>query len=112
MDSNLKSWSSSKNSYIESIKKCVVEIDKLRDIEKITNQFLDNEMIEKSYISDVDPKTGIITINLNAPNDLYNKTLKDIINIDIKNKADLLSLFQEYNIAKKNMIKLNMLLKW
>ena len=100
-----------KKSYIESIKKSVVEIDKLRDIEKITNQFLDNEMIEKSYISDVDPKTGIITINLNAPNDLYNKTLKDIINIDIKNKADLLSLFQEYNIAKKEYDQIKYALK-
>ena len=53
-----------KKSYIESIKESVVEIDKLRDIDNIISHFLTNPMIEKSYLSDVDPSTGIITVNL------------------------------------------------
>ena len=89
-----------KKSYIESIKESVVEIDKLKDIDNIISHFLSNDMIEKSYLSDVDPSTGIITVNLTAPANLYNKTLTDIIKIDVKNKADLLALFQEFNTAK------------
>lgn len=100
-----------KKSYIDSIKESIIEIDKLRDIENITSHFLNNEMIEKSYLSDVDPSTGIITVNLTAPANLYNKTLTDIIQIDVKNKADLLALFQEFNTAKKEYDQIKFALK-
>ncbi|MBE6157828.1 MAG: stage IV sporulation protein A [Firmicutes bacterium] len=100
-----------KQSYINSIKESVIEIDKLRDIENITTNFITNENIEKAYLSDIDPSTGIITVNLTAPNNLYNKTLTDIIKIDVKNKADLLALFQEFNIAKKEYDSIKYALK-
>lgn len=90
-----------KMNYIDAIKESVVEIDKLRDIENITNGFLENDVIEKAYLSEVDPATGVITISLNAPADLYEKTLTNIINIDVNSKAELLSLFQDFNIAKR-----------
>ena len=90
-----------KKSYISSIKESIIEIDKIKDVEKITNKLLENEYIEKCYLSNIDTSTGIITVNITAPNELYNETLKEIINIDIKNKADLLYLFQEFNTAKK-----------
>ena len=89
-----------KKKYIESIKESVVEVNKLRDIDNITSHFLDNEYIEKAYLSNVDPSTGEVTITLDAPSELYNNVLTDIIKIDVKNKAELLSLFQEYNEAK------------
>lgn len=89
-----------KKKYIESIKESIVEVDKLRDIDNITSHFLDNEYIEKAYLSNVDPSTGEVTITLDAPSELYNNVLTDIIKIDVKNKAELLSLFQEYNEAK------------
>ena len=73
----------------------------MEEYEKITNKLLENEYIEKCYLSEIDTSTGIITVNITAPEELYNKTLKEIINIDIKNKADLLYLFQEFNTAKK-----------
>ncbi len=89
-----------KQSYIDCIKESVVEVDKLRDIENITKHFLGNENIEKAYLSNVDPSTGEVIVSLEAPAELYNKVLTDIIKIDVRNKAELLSLFQEYNEAK------------
>lgn len=100
-----------KKEYIKCIKESVVEVDKLRDIDSITSHFLDNPMIEKSYLSEVDPSTGIVTINLTAPANLYNETLTEIINVDVKNKADLLSLFQDFNIAKKEYDQIKYALK-
>ncbi len=100
-----------KEAYMNAIRESVVEIDKLKDIEHITDHFLNNEMIEKAYLSEVDPATGIITVTLTAPADLYNKTLTDIIKIDVKNKADLLALFQEYNVAKKEYDQIKYALK-
>ena len=100
-----------KKSYIDSIKESIIEIDKLKDIENITNHFIENEYIEKAYLSDVDSSTGIVTVNLVATKGLYQKTLEEIIKVDIKNKADLLSLFQEFNTAKKEYDQIKYALK-
>lgn len=100
-----------KKAYIESIKESVTEIDKIKDVEKITNHFLENEYIEKSYLSDIDTSTGIITVNLTAPNKLYNEVLKDLIDVDIQSKSDLLSLFQELHTAKKEYDQMKYALK-
>ena len=100
-----------KQSYIESIKESVSEVNKLKDIENITKAFINNENIERAYISEVDPSTGIVTINLEAPNDLYNEVLTDIIKIDVKNKAQLLQLFQDYDEAKTEYDQIKYALK-
>ena len=89
-----------KKHYIERIKESVIEIDKLRDINTIIKHFQDSDYISKSYLSNVDPSTGEVTINLDAPNDLYDEVLKDIIGVKINNKSELLKLFQDYNEAK------------
>ena len=89
-----------KKEYIEKIKESVVSVDKLRDIEGITNHFLNSDIIKNAYISDVDTGTGIVTITLEAPDDLFNEVLKSTIGFDIKTKADLLKIFQDYNESK------------
>ena len=96
-----------KKEYIAKIKEEVVEVNRLRDIDKINSHFRESEYIAKSYISEVDPGTGEVTINLEAPPGLYSKVLNDIIGASVSTKADLLSLFQELNVARKeyNQIK-------
>ena len=96
-----------KKEYISKIKEEVTEVNKLKDIDKINNHFRESEYIAKSYISEVDPSTGEVTINLEAPPGLYSKVLNDIMGISVSTKADLLALFQELNIARHeyNQIK-------
>lgn len=96
-----------KAEYIEKIKESVTEVDRLRDIDGITSHFENSEHISKAYISNVDTSTGIVTINLEAPDYLYDEILKDTIGIEIKNRADLITIFQDYNEAKTeyNQIK-------
>lgn len=89
-----------KQIYVDKIKESVIEIEKLRDIDSITSHFVDCEYISKAYLSDVNTSTGEVTVTLNAPNELYNQVLKDIIGIDVASRADLLKLFQDYNEAK------------
>lgn len=89
-----------KKIYVEKIRESVVEIDKLRDIDTINNHFTNCEYISKSYLSNVDTATGEVTVTLQAPNELYDQILKDIIGVNIQSKAALLSLFQDYKEAK------------
>ena len=100
-----------KRKYIEVIRESVMEVDKLRDIEKITDHFRSNDVIEKAYLSDVNPATGVVTINLEAPSSLYSEVLKDIIKIDVTSKAGLLSLFQDYEEAKNEYDQIKYALK-
>ena len=100
-----------KKNYIDAIKESVIEIDKLRDVEKINEHFLDIPYISKSYLSEIDPATGEVTINLEAPDELYNQVLTDIIHIDVTNRAQLLSLFQDYDEAKKEYDQIKYALK-
>ena len=86
--------------YIEKIKESVTEVDKLRDIENITSHFESTEHISKAYISSVDTSTGVVTINLETPDYLYDEVLKETMGINVRSKADLLMLFQDYNEAK------------
>ena len=89
-----------KKHYIEKIKESVTEINKIRDVDNITSHFSDSEFISKAYLSDVDTGNGEITINLESPTELYNKVLNEIIGVDVSSKANLLAIFQEYNVAK------------
>lgn len=89
-----------KKEYITKIKESVVSVNKLKDIDGITNHFIDSSVIENAYISNVDTESGTATITLEASNDLYNETLKNTIGFEIKSRADLLKIFQEYNESK------------
>lgn len=100
-----------KKIYMDKIKESVVEVDKLRDINLITNHFTDCEYINRAYLSDVDTKTGVVTINLDAKEGLYDEVLRDIIKIDVKSKSDLLRLFQDFNEAKTEYDQIKSALK-
>lgn len=90
-----------KKEYISKIRESVIEIDKLRDIDTITTHFEDSEYINKAYLSNVDTSTGIVTMSLEAPEELYSKVLKEFIDIDINNKVEVLKLFQDYSESKQ-----------
>ncbi len=100
-----------KKKYIDAIRESVIEIDKLRDVEKINEHFMGIDVISKSYLSNIDPATGEVTINLESPSELYNQVLSDIIQIDVTSKAQLLSLFQDFNEAKREYDQIKYALK-
>lgn len=100
-----------KKIYIEKIKESIAPVDKLRDIEGITSSFNGCEFISKAYLSEVNSATGEVTISLHAPSHLYNQVLKEIIGINVANRAELLSLFQDYHEAKNEYDQIKSALK-
>ncbi len=100
-----------KKIYIEKMRESVIELNKLRDVEHITEHFRDCEYISNAYLSEVDTSTGIITINLDSPKELYKEVLKEIIGEDINTKSDLLVLLQEYKEAKTEYDQIKSALK-
>ena len=100
-----------KEIYINKIRESICEVDKLRDINDITSHFESCEYIKKAYISNIDTGTGIVTINIDEPDELYNQILKEIVGIDINSRADIISLFQDYNTAKQEYDQIKTALK-
>ena len=90
-----------KKEYVTKIKESVVDVDKVRDVDTIIEHFRGSEYIEKAYLSNVDTATGEVTINLEAPDGLYNEVLNEIIGDKINSKAKLISLFEEFNETKE-----------
>jgi stage IV sporulation protein A len=100
-----------KKVYIDFIKDSVVEIDKLKDADSITSHFKECDYIDKAYISSINTETGIVTIRLEAPENLYNQILKEMIDTDIANKSELLKLFQDYKEMKEEYSQFKAALK-
>lgn len=90
-----------KKEYTDKIKESVIDVDKVRDVDTIIGHFQDNEYIAKAYLSEVNTASGEVTINLDAPEGLYNAILNEIIGSEIDSKAKLLSLFQELNETRE-----------
>ncbi len=96
-----------KKHFLQNIKESVIMVDKIKDVEGIMETFKESEYISKSYISKVDTSTGIVTINLEAKDNLYNDILKEIMGTSVMNKATLLKIFSDFKEGKEeyNQIK-------
>ena len=90
-----------KKHYLEKITQSVINVDKVKDIDNIIENFTDSEYISKSYISEVDASTGIVTLNLESPNELYNDILKEMMGSSVTSKAGLLKMFADFSEGKQ-----------
>ena len=100
-----------KKEYIEKIRESFDSIDKIRDVEKITAYFDNCEFVEKAYLSNIDTASGEVTINIKAPDNLFQIVLKEIINMDVNSKGDLIKLFQDFSEAKSEYDQVKSALK-
>ncbi len=100
-----------KEHYLEKIKESVTTVDKIKDIDNIITNFENSEYISKSYISEVDASTGIVTLNLESPENLYNEVLKDMMGSSVTTKASLLKMFADYKEGKEEYDQIKNALK-
>lgn len=90
-----------KKSVNETLSNSMSSVEKLREVENITELLNENEYIESSNIADIDTGEGTVNVDINTVSGLYQQVLKEIIGVDIKDKGDLLALMQEFSNAKK-----------
>ncbi len=90
-----------KKHYIEKIKSSVVSINKLKDVDNILSYFEDSEYISKAYISEVDTATGIVNVNLDSSDELYNEVLKEMMGTEVNTKANMLRIFASYKEGRE-----------
>lgn len=86
-----------KKDYLDRIRESVVSVDKLKDIKDIMEYFSDSKYISKSYISELDTSTGIVTVKLESTEELYRDTLSKAMGDLQANKAGILKMFMEFS---------------
>ncbi len=89
-----------KKHYVSKIKECILNVEKLKDVDNMIEYFKDSEYITDAYISSVSPSTGVVTLNLNSSDELYNETLKTIMGDVDLTKAGLIKIFSDYSSNK------------
>ena len=109
--SALKSNHPLKQEFINKMKESIVDVDKLRDVEKINLNITDNDKITKAYISGLNTADSEVTITLEANNDLYEEILKNLVGESINTKGDLIRIFQDYSEGKSEYDSLKSALK-
>ncbi len=85
-----------KQHYLNKIKESIVNVNKIKDVDHIIDYYTDSEIISRAYISEIDTGTGVVTLNLDSSEELYNETLKSIMGDMNVNKASILKIFSLY----------------
>lgn len=89
-----------RGSYEEVVRETVKDIKRLRDVDRVVNQFGDYEFIDDAKLAGIEMGQGIAEIDLYAPDDLYDQILKEVVGVEIRGKDHLLQLMQEFAHAK------------
>jgi len=100
-----------KTNYLEKIRESTLNVEKLKDVDNILEYFKDSAHITKSYISDLDASTGIVTINLESSNELYQATLQNLMGDMDTSKAGLIKIFSSYAVDKEETESLKQAIK-
>ncbi len=90
-----------KEEYLTKIKTSTLKVNKLKDVDDILNYFKDSQYISKAYISNVDTSTGIVNINLDSEDTLYNEILNEMMGDTVNTKAGMLKIFSTYKESKE-----------
>lgn len=90
-----------KEEYLTKIKSSTLKISKLKDVDEILTYFKDSKFIHKAYISSIDTSTGVVNINLDSEDSLYNDVLNEMMGDTVNTKAGMLKIFSSYKETKE-----------
>ena len=100
-----------KKHYLDKIRESVMSVSKIKDVEQIITYYEDSTYISKAYISELDASTGIITLNLESTDELYQKTLQEFIGERANSKSGLIKIFANYKENEEELSSIKTALK-
>lgn len=91
-----------KKSISESLEQAMNNARKIKDVENIKSVLISNEHIETVELTNVDTSTGMIDVEIEVKEGLYEEIMKEVVGQDVLDKGDLLALLIELSKAKKD----------
>ncbi|HEY8530425.1 MAG TPA: stage IV sporulation protein A [Paenibacillaceae bacterium] len=90
-----------RSSFENAVRDTVKDIRRLRDVDRVVQQFSQYEFISRAGLSGMNMGQGVAEIDLYAPDELYDRVLTEIVGTEIRGKDHLLQLMQEFVHAKR-----------
>ena len=100
-----------KKIFIDKMKETTFNVDKVRDVNKISVNLEDCDEISNAYISSLDTDNSEVTITLEAKEELFDEILKELVGEKISSKGELLKLFQDFSEGRNEYVSLKGALK-
>lgn len=89
----------------ESVRTTIQDIRRIRDIDRVVAQFSDYEFVSGAGLSHMDMGQGIAVIELDAPDELYDQVLTEVVGVQITGRDQLLRMMKDFTHAKKEYDK-------
>ena len=109
IEMNLPKWISSlddehyiKVSIKDSLTLAMNDAKIIKDVNKITGILAENEYLKDVKIVNVDTGSGIVTVQMDVDEALYEKVLEELVGCKIQDKAELIDVLTKYVRAKKD----------
>jgi stage IV sporulation protein A len=90
-----------RNHFEDSVRETVKDIRRLRDVDRVVEQFSAYDFVERAGLSGMSMGQGVAEIDLYAPDELYDKILMEVVGVEIRGKDHLLQLMQDLTYAKR-----------
>ena len=100
-----------KQSIKNTISEAMDSAKTIRDVNNINEVIKNNEYISEVNINNVDTGTGIVTVQMNVKDGLYEIVLRELVGCEISDKAQLIAVLTDFVKAKKDYELLGTALK-
>ena len=84
---------------------------KMKDVFTIQEAFKNTEMFENVEITDINPGTGVVNIDLTCSEEVYNQVVEEIMGGKLEDKASFIETIQDMRVAKETYNKVGNALK-
>lgn len=74
----------------------------IRDVDNINGVLKNNEYVSEAMISNVDTGTGVVTVQMDVKEGLYEVVLKELVGCEISDRAQLIAVLTEFVRAKRD----------
>lgn len=91
-----------KQSINSSLENALKEAKIVKDVEKINQVLLENQYINAVKIVDVDTGSGVVSVQIEIKDELYDVVLEELVGCKISDKSELISILSQFVKAKKN----------
>ncbi|WP_206830395.1 stage IV sporulation protein A [Alicyclobacillus fructus] len=89
----------------EAVRETIRDIRRVRDIDRVVAQFAQYPFVAACGLAHMDMGHGIAAIELDAPDELYDQVLTEIVGVQITGRDQLLKMMKEFTYAKREYDK-------
>ncbi|SIS96046.1 stage IV sporulation protein A [Alicyclobacillus vulcanalis] len=89
----------------EAVRETIRDIRRVRDIDRVVAQFAQFSFVSACGLAHMDMGHGVAVIELDAPDELYDQVLTEIVGVQITGRDQLLKMMKEFTYAKREYDK-------